>query len=86
MEPTIKDLNLKKTLLKPITVNGKEITEVNIEKLILRPVLKRIVFLTQELNRVIVFEGETDFEAHKDDSDEILINALLSKIDTDYKN
>lgn len=85
MEPTIKDLNVVKTLKNAITVGGKTITEVNVKKMILRPVLKRIVFMVEELDRVIVYEGETDFEAHKADSDETLMTALLAKIDSDYK-
>ncbi len=85
MEPTIKELNVTKTLLNPITVNGKEVTEVTINKLILRPVIKRIVFLTEEFNRTIVFDGEVEFEAHKGDSDDTLISAFLTKIDTDFK-
>jgi len=84
MEPTIKDLEIKKTLNNVITANGKEITEINIKKLIIRPVLKRIVFNTAELDRVIVYEGETDFDAHKDDSDEILIAKLLTVIAAKY--
>ena len=85
MEPTIKELNVTKTLLNPITFNGQEMTEIEIKKLILRPVIKRIVFLIEKLDRVIVYDGEAEFEAHKEDSDDTLISALLTKIDTDYK-
>jgi hypothetical protein len=85
MEPTIKDLNVKKTLLNTATANGKDVTEVNINKLILRPIMKRIVFMTEEFDRVIVYEGDTDFEAHKGDSDETLTTALLAKIDAEHK-
>jgi hypothetical protein len=85
MEPTIKDLNVVKTLTNAITVGGKTITEVNVKKMILRPILKRIVFMTEELDRVIVYEGEADFEAHKADSDETLMTALLAKINADYQ-
>lgn len=84
MEPTIKDLNKKVTLTKAITVNGVELTEITLEKMILRPVVKRIVFLTKELNRVIVYDGETEFEAHKNDSEADLTAALLVKINSTY--
>ena len=70
-------------LTKPKTVNGVELTEVTLKKLILRPIMKRIVFMTEELDRVIVYDGEVEFEAHKADSEETLIEALLVKIDTD---
>lgn len=83
MEPTITELNKKVELINTITVNGKEITEVTLKKMILRPIMKRIVFMTTELDRVIVYEGEAEYEAHKDDSEETLIEALLAKIDTD---
>lgn len=83
MEPTITELNKKVELTNIITVNGTEITEVTLKKMILRPIMKRIVFLTEEFDRVIVYDGEAEFEAHKDDSEETLIEALLAKIDKD---
>ena len=83
MEPTITELNKKVELTNSITVNGKEITEVTLKKMILRPIMKRIVFMTEELDRVIVYEGDVEYEAHKADSEETLIEALLAKIDTD---
>lgn len=82
MEPTIIELNKVVALTNAITINGVEITEVTLEKMIIRPVLKRIVFMTKELNRVIVYNGEVDFEAHKDDSEEELTEALLAVIDS----
>ena len=82
MEPTIIDLNITKTLTNPIIKDGITISEIHLNKLILRPVLKRIVFITDKLDRVIVYEGETDFEAHKGDSQEALITKLLEVIDT----
>lgn len=85
MEPTITELNKKVELKNKITVNGVEITEVTLKKMILRPIMKRIVFMTEELDRVIVYDGEVEFEAHKDDSEEILIEALKNKIDSEYK-
>ena len=85
MEPTITELNKKVELTNSITVNGKEITEVTLKKMILRPIMKRIVFMTEELDRVIIYDGEVEFEAHKDDSEEILIEALKNKIDSEYK-
>lgn len=84
MEPTITDLNKKVTLTKTITVNGVELTEITLEKMILRPVMKRIVFLTKELGRVIIYDGETEFEAHKNDSEADLTTALLAKVDSTY--
>lgn len=83
MEPTIIELNKKVELTNAISVNGKEITEVTLRKMILRPIMKRIVFMTEELDRVIVYEGDVEYEAHKADSEETLIEALLAKIDTD---
>jgi hypothetical protein len=85
MEPIIKDLNTKKTLVHTASLNGRDFTEVNIKKLILRPVLKRIVFITEEFDRIIVYQGDTDYAAHHGDSDETLTNALLAKIDADHK-
>lgn len=85
MEPTFTELNVVKTLTNPITVGGETITEINIKTMVLRPVIKRIVFVTTELDRIIVYEGESDFEAHKADSQETLMTALLAKIDADYQ-
>ena len=85
MAAIITNLNVAKTLLNPITVNGQTITEVQVNELVIRPVLKRIVFNVSEINRVVVYEGDTDFEAHKNDSQEALLAALLTKIDNDYK-
>lgn len=85
MAAIITNLNVAKTLLNPITVNGQTITEIQVSDLIIRPVLKRIVFTVSEINKVIVYEGDTEFEAHKDDSQEALLTALLAKIDNDYK-
>lgn len=85
MEPIFKDIKAKKTLLNPITFNGQTFTEVNVNKLILRPVLQRIVFIVDELDRVIVYEGATDYTTHKDDSEDTLIAALLTTLDTKYK-
>ncbi len=85
MEPIITELNEKITLLNTINFNGKEMTEITLKKMILRPIMKRIVFMTDEIERIIVFEGESDFESHKEDSKEVLIEALKNKIDSDYK-
>lgn len=85
MEPITKTIDLKITLLSPIIINNQEITEIQVNLLILRPILKRIVFLTEELNRVIIYEGDKLFEAHKDDSQEILITKLLEVIEATYK-
>ena len=65
MEPIITELNEKITLLNTINFNGKEMTEITLKKMILRPIMKRIVFMTDEIERIIVFEGESDFESHK---------------------
>lgn len=83
MEPIITELNKKVTLTKAITVNGKQLTEVTLKKMILRPILKRILFMTEELERVLVYEGESEYEAHKNDSEAVLTAALLAKIDAD---
>lgn len=85
MEPIITDLNEAIILKKAITFNGKQLTEITLKKMILRPIMKRIVFMTDEIERIIVFEGESDFELHKEDSKELLIEALKNKIDSDYK-
>lgn len=84
MEPTITNLDKAITLIKAITINGKETTEITLEKMILRPVMKRIVFITKELDRVIAYDGEEDFEAHKNDAEEVLIAQLLKVIDDKY--
>lgn len=85
MEPTITELDVKKTLLNAITLNEKQITEVNIKKLILRPIMKRIVFITDEFDRVVIYDGAELFEAHKNDSQDDLLAVLLLKIDSDHK-
>jgi len=84
MEPIITPLDITKNLLNPIIVNGQTLTEVHLTKLILRPVLKRIVFVTDQLDRTIVYEGEAQYDAHKNDSQNTLITALLAFIDTHY--
>ena len=85
MEPIITTLNLKKILLNKIIFEGSEFTEINITRLVIRPVMKRIVFFTEEIEKIIIYEGDIEFDAHKDDSQETLIDALLSKIDLLYK-
>lgn len=84
MEPTIIDLNIIKALLKPVYINGDIVTEVHVKTLILRPFLKKIVFLTQEFNRVVIYDGEELFEAHKNDVQEVLENVLLEVIEAKY--
>jgi hypothetical protein len=39
--------------------------------------------MTEELDRVIVYEGEVAYEAHKADSEATLTAALLAKIAAD---
>lgn len=85
MGPIIIEINSTKALLNAAKLFEKEYTEVNIKELILRPLMKKIIFVTEEFNRIIVYEGDADFEAHKNDSDNVLIDALLAKIDTLYK-
>ena len=85
MEPTITDLNVTKTLLNTATFGDKDHTTVTIKKLILRPILKRIVFVTEEFQRIIIFEGDADYNVHQADSTDILIAELLTKIDSLYK-
>lgn len=84
MEPTIITLDTTKTLLNPIFVNNQIISEIYLKILLLRPAIKRIVFITNELDRIILYEGEVDYDAHKNDSQSTLIDALLVKIDTTY--
>lgn len=85
MEPIITELNEKVTLTNTITVNNNKISEITLKKIILRPIMKRIVLMTDEIERIIVFEGESDFESHKNDSKEVLIEALKNKINSEYK-
>lgn len=85
MGPTITDLNENLALLNTATFNGQDYTGVTLTKLILRPVMERIVFLTNEFDRVIVYEGATEYGAHSADTTSVLTTALLSKIDTLYK-
>jgi len=84
MEPTIITLDIEKTLLNPIVVDGQTISEIYLKILLLRPAIKRIVFITNELDRVIVYDGEAAYNAHKDDSQNTLIDALLAYIDANY--
>lgn len=87
MGPEIKEINVKKILLHSKTINNIEITEVNIDILILRPVMKKIIFITKEFDKVIVYDDTVtpgSFEAHEHDSDDALIDALLVKIDSTF--
>lgn len=79
-----KELKVKRTLLGPALIKRKEVTEINITELIFRPALKKIVFIIEEANRIVIYEGEADFNAHKDDSEELLINKLLQVINTKF--
>ena len=85
MEPIITELDVKKTLLNPIAFQGETLSEVSVKRLIIRPVMKRIVVITTEMDRVIVYDGEELFEAHKGDSQEAILDAMLSKIDSENK-
>lgn len=84
MGPIISELNQNVTLTAPITLNGATISAVNVERLIKRPIMKRIVFITTELANVIVYDGEIDYELHKDDDVAVLIEKLKEKIAADY--
>jgi len=84
MEPTIINLDINKTLLNPIIVDGQTISEIYLKVLLLRPAIKRIVFITDKLDRVIVYDGEAAYDAHKNDSQNTLIDALLTFIDANY--
>ena len=84
MGPIITEIKEKKTLTSPKTVNGVELTEVTINHLVIRPVYKKIIFLTEEFNRVVVYEGDTDFGNHENDSIQDLTAALLAKINSDF--
>lgn len=85
MGPTITELNQSATLLNTATFNGTDHTGVTINKLIVRPIMQRVVFITDEFDRVIVYDGATEFQAHSGDTTQVLTTALLSKIDTLYK-
>lgn len=84
MGPLITELDVKKTLLNPITFQGAVLSEINIKRLIVRPAIKRIVVITTEMERVIVYDGEELFEAHKGDTHEAILDAMLSQIESKY--
>ena len=79
-QPIITEINSSSTLLNPVTINGDFFSSVTINKLIVRPLLQRIVFDTQEFNRVILYDGTDEFQAHSGDTTQILTTALLNKI------
>lgn len=84
MEPSFLELNTKLNLSKEIIVDGKTHQSLTLKRLIKRPLLKRIVFMTDEMDRVILYEGETDYETHKEDSEQTLISALKSHVETHF--
>lgn len=69
-KPILIELNEK------ITIGDKEI---NITGILNRPVMKRIVVLSKELNRTIIYE-DWQYEAHKDDSIDELITEFKTRI------
>ena len=69
--PIFKDVN------QTISINSKEI---NINQIIFRPVLKRIVVISDNTNRTIVYEGEELYNQHKDDTNEQIIEVFKTKI------
>ena len=76
MEPIFKDINETHPLLGSVIHNEQTFTAVTINKLIFRPVLERIVFTTNEFDRVIVYEG-ADYSAHSGDTQSQLIEKLI---------
>lgn len=85
MGPIITNINESATLLNTSTFNGIDYTGVTINELIIRPIMERVVFITNEFNIVIIYEGATQFQAHSGDTIQVLTTALLSTIDTLYK-
>lgn len=83
-EPTIVTLGIKPTLTNPLLVGGKTVTDVNIQTLIFRPIIKRIVFNTTEFNRVVLYDGDTEYATHVNDGQEALIRALFANLDATY--
>lgn len=84
MGPIVTEINENKTLTNPIIFNGVTISQIFVKELILRPMLKRIVFTSTELERTIIYDGDVEYETHKDDSQSVLISKLLEVIDTTY--
>jgi hypothetical protein len=82
--PIITELNSKINLLSTKTVDGIQISEVTIKAIVIRPFIKKINFLTEEFGAITIYDGEVDFEAHKDDSQQDLTTAFLNKINTDF--
>jgi hypothetical protein len=80
----ITELNSKVNLLSAKIVNEIEISEVTIKAITIRPFLRKINLLTEEFGPITVYDGEIDFETHKDDSNQDLITALLAKINSDF--
>jgi hypothetical protein len=46
--------------------------------------MNRIVLITQEFNRFIVYDGETDYNLHVNDTLEQYVQVLLDKVDLEY--
>lgn len=84
MGPIITELNQVVALTAPVTFNGQSISQVTVERLIKRPIMKRVVFITTEMANVIIYDGEVEYEAHKDDDTATLIEKLKEKIAADY--
>lgn len=80
----ITELNSKVNLLSAKIVDEIQISEVTIKAITIRPFLKKINLLTEELGPITIYDGEVDFETHKDDSQQVLIAALLEKINSDF--
>lgn len=80
------DFNLIKPVIIPFFLNQPPTSTVRVFKLIKRPVMNRIILVTQEFNRQIIYDGQTDFEAHKNDTLEQFVAVLLTKIDKEYSH
>lgn len=87
-EPILIDVNKTFNLLNPVHIpffpNQPPASTVTIFKLIKRPVMHRIVLITQEFNRFIVYDGESDYNLHVNDTLEQYVQVLLNKVDQEY--
>jgi hypothetical protein len=83
--PIFKDVNSTKALLNSVKINGKEVSEVKVQKIVLRPFVKKIVCILDNAPRVVVYEGEEKYEAHKGDSNDSIMSKMLQVINETYK-
>lgn len=84
MGPIITPLNITRTLLNPVIINGNTVATINLTALVKMPVLKKIVFVIENTLRIEIYSGETEYNDHENDSQSTLITKLLEVIDTTY--